>query len=188
MKKAGGALVDQPRPHSPAAEAGIKVGDVITAVDGQPIKDPRTLVQTVGNEAPGTHVKLTVLRDNETKTVDLTLGEMPRQQETSAATQQNAPPAKGESGLGLNLAPARDISGAGDKGVVVLGVDQGSAAAENGMQTGDVIVSVSGKPVSRPADVRQAIDRSRSEGKQAVLMRVQSQNGTRFVAIPIGRG
>jgi serine protease Do len=42
--------------------------------------------------------------------------------------------------------------------------------------------------VSRPADVRQAIDRSRSEGKQAVLMRVQSQNGTRFVAIPIGRG
>ncbi len=189
MKKAGGALVDEPRPHSPAADAGIKMGDVITEVDGQPIKDPRTLVQKVANEAPGTHVKLTVLRNNETKTVDLTLGEMPRQQQTSAATQQqNTPQSKNQGGLGLNLAPAHDISGAGDKGVVVLGVDAGSTAAENGMQTGDVIVSVSGKPVNRPADVRQAIERSRSEGKQAVLMRVQNQNGTRFVAIPTGKG
>jgi serine protease Do len=193
MKKAEGALVDQPRPHSPAADAGIKVGDVITAVDDQPIKDPRTLVQKIADAAPGTHVRLAVLRNSEAQTVDLTLGEMPRQQQANASTQENAPQqnaqqSKGETGLGLDLAPAQSISGAGDKGVVVLGVDPGSPAAENGMQTGDIIMSVSGKSVSRPADVRQAIERSRSEGKQAVLMRVQTQNGTRFVAIPTGKG
>jgi serine protease Do len=190
MKKAEGTLVDQPEPHSPAADAGIQAGDIITEVDGQLIKDPRVLVQKISNDAPGTHVKLTVLHNKETKTVDVTLAEMPRHQETTASTQQNqnVPANKGESALGLSLAPAQDISGAGDKGVVVLGVDPGSPAADNGMQTGDVILMVSGKPVSRPADVRQAIEASRSEGKQAVLMRVQSQNGTRFIAIPIGRG
>jgi serine protease Do len=190
MKKAEGALVDQPRPHGPAAEAGIKVGDVITEVDGQPIKDPRTLVQKITNDAPGTQIKLTVLRKNESKTVGVTLAEMPRQKQASASTQegQNELQNKRESALGLSLAPAQDISGAGDKGVVVLGVDPASPAANSGIQTGDVILSVSGKPVNRPADVRQAIDRSRAEGKQAVLMRVQNQNGKRFVAISVGSG
>jgi serine protease Do len=190
MKRAEGALVDQPSPHSPAAEAGIKAGDVITEVDGQPIKDPRTLVQKITNDAPGTRIKLTVLRDNESKTVDLTLAEMPRQEQASAAPQQTEkePHQKRESALGLSLAPAQDISGAGDKGVVVLGVDPDSPAASNGMQTGDVILTVSGKPVNQPADVRQAIDQSRATGKQAVLMRVQSQKGTRFVAVPVGSG
>jgi serine protease Do len=190
MKRAEGALVDQPRPHSPAGDAGIEVGDVITEVDGQPIKDPRTLVQKITNDAPGTHIKVTVLRNNETKTFDLMLAEMPQQQEANASTHQsqNAPRSRGNAGFGLKLAPAQDISGAGDKGVVILGVDPGSPAAENGIQTGDVILSVSGKPVDRPADVQRAIDRSRAEGKQAVLMRVQSQNGTRFVAIPVGSG
>jgi serine protease Do len=56
------------------------------------------------------------------------------------------------------------------------------------MQTGDVILSVSGKGVNHPTDVREAIDRSRSEGKQAVLMRVHSHKGTRFVAISFGSG
>jgi serine protease Do len=190
MKKAEGALVDQPRPHSPAAEAGIKAGDVITEVDGQPLKDSRALVQKLTNDAPGTRIKLTVLHNNESKTVDVTLAEMPRQEQANAAKQpsQKAPQNKHESALGLSLAPAQDISGAGDKGVVVLGVDPASPAANNGIQTGDVILSVSGKPVNRPADVRQAFDRSRAEGKQAVLVRVQSQNGTHFVAIPVGSG
>jgi serine protease Do len=190
MKKAEGALVDEPQPKSPAADAGLKAGDVITEIDGQPIKDPRTLVQKITDDAPGTHVKLTLLRDNETKTVEVTLAEMPRSQEATASTRQNenTPENGRETGLGLRLAPAQDISGAGDKGVVVLGVDPGSLAADNGMQTGDVILTVSGKPVNRPADVRQAVERSRAQGKQAVLMRVQTQNGTRFVAIPTGRG
>ena len=190
MKKAEGALVDQPQPHSPAAEAGIRVGDVITEVNGQPINDPNSLVQKITNDAPGTHIKLTVLRNNESKTVDMTLAEMPRQEHTSATTQQsqNGSQNSRESALGLSLAPAQDISGAGDKGVVVLGVDPASPAAENGLQTGDVILSVSGKPVNQPADVRQAIDRLLAQGKQAVLMRVQTQNGTRFVAIPVGSG
>jgi serine protease Do len=190
MKKAEGALVDQSRPHAPAAEAGIKEGDVITEIDGQPIKDPRTLVQKISGETPGKRIKLTVLHDNESKIVDVTLSEMPRRDEASTSTpeDQNKPQNTRESALGLSLAPARDISGAGDRGVVVIGVDPASPAANNGMQSGDLILSVSGKSVDRPADVREAIHRLRAEGKQAALMRVQRQDGTRFVAIPFGNG
>jgi serine protease Do len=191
MKKAEGALVDQPSPHGPAADAGIKVGDVITGIDEQPVKDPRTLIQKISNDKPGTHIKLTVLHNSESKTVEVTLAEMPRQ-EKAASTQesqnQNKPRTAREPALGMSLAAAQEISGAGDKGVVVLGVDPASPAAENGIQTGDVILSVSGKRVNRPTEVRDAIDHSRAEGKQAVLMRVESQNGTRFVAIPVGSG
>ena len=190
MKKAAGALVDEPTSRGPAAKAGITAGDVITGINGQPIKDTRSLVQRIANDAPGAQIKVTVLRDSESKTIDVTLAEMPRQERTAASTEENQdkPQTTRKSDLGMSLAPAEDISGAGDKGVVVLGIDPASPATENGMQTGDVILSVSGKGVNHPTDVREAIDRSRSAGKQAVLMRVHSHKGTRFVAIPFGSG
>jgi len=77
LKKAEGALVDQPQPNSPAAQAGIAAGDVITAIDGKPVKDSRELARTIGMMAPKSSVKLTLLRDRAVKTLDVTLGTMP---------------------------------------------------------------------------------------------------------------
>src|SRR4249920_1895262 len=81
LKKAEGALVAEPQPDSPAAKSGIAAGDVITSVDGNPVKDARDLAKRIGAMAPKTSVKLTVLHKGSEKTVNLTLGELPNTKE-----------------------------------------------------------------------------------------------------------
>jgi serine protease Do len=183
LKKAEGALVDQPQPDSPAAKVGIEVGDVITAVNGAPVKDARTLAQKIASEAPGTSVQLTVWHDGQTKTIVLAVAAMPKHQQVDEQEQER--PAS-ELHLGLSLAPAQDVAGSGDKGVVVTGEDPNGPAAQNGMQIGDVIIEAGEKTVETPSDVRDAINRTRSEGKHAILMRVKTTQGTSFLAVPIG--
>jgi serine protease Do len=90
--------------------------------------------------------------------------------------------------LGLTLAPAARVAGAGVEGVVVTGVDSTSVAADHGFSTGDVILEVAGKSVSTPADVRDVVASARTEGKRSVLIRVKKGDNTRFVALPVGRG
>jgi serine protease Do len=187
LKKAEGALVAEPQAGSPAAKAGIEPGDVITAVDGTPIKDSRELARQVGGMTPGTTVKFDVTRKGESKTVSLTLGQMPREQQANAGQESSKPAASGTH-LGLALAPARDVQGAGDNGVVVLGVQADSTAAEHGFQTGDVILDVGGQAVGTVADVRNAVTAAQDHGKHDVLMRVRTPQGTRFVALPLGNG
>jgi serine protease Do len=84
MKKAQGALVDEPQADSPAAKAGIKSGDVITAVDGTTVKDARELARTIGMMPPNTSVKLDVLRNGGITTLAVTLGQMPNEKEANA--------------------------------------------------------------------------------------------------------
>ena len=83
--------------------------------------------------------------------------------------------------LGLSLAP-----GGSEPGVVIAEVDPSGPAADFGFRPGDVILDVSGKAVATPGDVRKALGEARAEGKHSVLMRVKSEQGTRFVAIPLG--
>lgn len=85
MKQADGALVATPEPNGPAAKAGIHPGDVITAVNGNAVKDPRQLAQEVAGMAPGTAVKLDVLSQGRSKTITLTLGDMPQQSQNPPA-------------------------------------------------------------------------------------------------------
>ena len=77
LKQAQGALVSDPQKDGPAAKAGVASGDVITAVNGQSIKDARELARVIGNLAPGSAVKLDMLRSGKSKVVDLTLGQLP---------------------------------------------------------------------------------------------------------------
>ena len=191
LKKAEGALVAEPQADSPASKAGIEAGDVITAVDGQQVKDARDLARKIGAMAPNSSVKLSVLHKGSEKTVTLTLGKMPNAQEANNAPNSNnnensdtADLAK----LGLTLAPASRVAGAGSEGVVVTGVDSSGVAADHGFTTGDVILEVAGKSVSTPADVRKTIASVRGEGKHTVLVRVKSGDNIRFVALPVGNG
>jgi serine protease Do len=186
LKKAEGALVAEPQPNSPAAKAGIVAGDVITAVNGTPVKGSRELAREVGTLAPGTSVKLDLLHQGASKSVTLTLGEMPREQQAKATEQEK--PAQNEPHLGLALAPANEVSGAGSEGVAVVGVEPGSPAAEHGLKTGDVILQVGGKAVSSVPDVRSALDAAHTQGKHDVLMRVKTADGMRFVAMPLANG
>jgi serine protease Do len=187
LKKAEGALVAEPQPNSPAVKAGIEAGDVITAVDGKEVKDARDLAKKIGALAPKTSVKLSILHKGEVKTITLTLGEMPNSKEANAKPSEpdsNVDLAK----LGLTLAPANRVAGAGSEGVVVTGVDSSGVAADHGFSTGDVILQVAGKTVSTPADVRKVIASARTDGKHTVLVRVKTGDNTRFVALPVGKG
>ena len=187
LKKAEGALVSEPQANSPAQKAGIEAGDVITSVDGKAVKDVRDLAKKIGAMAPRASVKLTVLHKGSEKAVTLTLGEMPNTKEARAGSEGNDNGADlGK--LGLTLAPAARVAGAGAEGVVVTGVDSTGVAADHGFSTGDVILEVAGKSVSTPADVRDVVAGARTEGKRSVLIRVKKGDNTRFVALPVGRG
>src|SRR3954464_14799515 len=86
MKKAEGALVAEPQANGPAAKAGIESGDVITAVNGEPVKDAKELARTIGGLAPGNAVKLNVLQKGQDKVINLTLGQLPNSVEAKADT------------------------------------------------------------------------------------------------------
>jgi serine protease Do len=188
LKKAGGALVAEAQTGGPAAKAGIESGVVITSVDGTPINDARDLARKIGSMTPGATVKLGVLEKGSEKTVTLTLGELPNQREARASSQDTDPQGSDVGRLGLTLAPASSVAGAGSQGVVVTAIDPNGAAADLGFKTGDVILDVAGKGVAAPADVRKALADARGVGKRNVLMRVKSGEGTKFVAMPLGRG
>jgi serine protease Do len=184
MKKPGGALVAEPQKDGPAMKAGIQAGDVIANVDGNDVIDARDLARKIGGMAPGTTVKLGVLRNGAEKGVSLTLGELPNTREAKADTEQGAKKKENsnEPRLGLSLAPADGK----EKGVVVAEVDPSGPAADFGFKAGDVILEVAGKAVSTPDELRKALGNARAEGKHSVLMRVKSEQGTRYVAIPLG--
>ncbi|KRQ94369.1 Do family serine endopeptidase [Bradyrhizobium valentinum] len=185
MKKVEGAMVDEPQNGSPAAKAGVHSGDVVTALNGTPIKDSRDLSRKVAALAPGSSVKLDILRNGESKTLIVTLGELPNRKQADAGNREARPDSRSPH-IGLRLAPATEVAGSGGKGVVVTGVDPEGSAAEHGFQSGDVIVDVGGKAVGDASDVRNALSEAKSQGKHAVLMRVKTADTMKFVALPIG--
>jgi serine protease Do len=185
MKQAQGAIVDGAQAGSPAAKAGLQPGDVITAVNGSNVKDARDLARQIAMLAPDSSVKLDVLRQGASRSVSVTLGRMPEQQQANAGNTQQQP-TNGVPHLGLRVAPAADVDGAGGQGVVVTGVDPDGPAAEIGFKTGNVILDVGGKPVASGADVAKALREAKAQGKHDVLMRVKSGNATQFVAVPLG--
>jgi serine protease Do len=191
MKKAEGALVAEPQANGPAAKAGIQSGDVITAVNGEAVKDARELARTIGGLAPGNAVKLNVLQKGQDKVINLTLGQLPNTIEAKANVEEDKGTTKkgvDVPKLGLTVAPANSVAGAGKEGVVVTEVDPKSAAAERGFKEGDVILEVGGKSVGTAGEVREAIDAARTDNKNSVLMRVKSGGSSRFVAVPLAKG
>ncbi len=186
LKTAEGAIVNEPQSGSPAAKAGIATGDVITAINGAPVKDARDLARKIGAMAPGTSVKLTLLHKSELKTMDLALGKMPSEQQAKADTGSDTS-ANGLPRLGLTLAPANEVAGSGGQGVAVVAADPNGPAAERGVKTGDVILDVGGKAVTNAADVRKALTDAQTAGKHSILMRVKTAEATRFIALPIGK-
>ena len=186
LKQAAGALVTEPQSGSPAAKAGVKAGDVVVSIDGGAIKDSRELAQKVGTMSPGSSVKLGLIRDGKEQTVSVTLAQMPNQQQAQAGS-ETPDQSQSTPHLGLSLAPAR-TTGAGSQGVVVTAVDPDGPAAEQGIKTGDVITNVGGTTVSSPSDVQKQLAQLQKAGKHSVLMRVKSEQGTHYVALPLATG
>jgi serine protease Do len=189
LKQTEGALVAEPQKDGPAAKAGVASGDVITAVNGQSIKDARELARVIGGFAPGSDVKLDMLRNGKSKTVSLTLGKLPNAKEAKADIDSDS---KGSTTdvprLGMTVAPAGEVEGAGKQGVVVTNVDPKSAAADRGFKKGDVILEVAGKSVATPGEVREALEAARTDKKSSALIRLRSGDASRYVAVPLASG
>jgi serine protease Do len=191
LKNQEGALVAEPQSGSPAAKAGIEAGDLIMAVNGTAIKDARELARQISSMAPGTSVKLTILHKAADKwaekSVTLTLGQLPNEREAKAEIGRGNPGGTEVPRLGFTLAPAGQVAGSGNEGVVVTDLDPNGLAAEHGFKTGDVILEVAGRKVGNPNEVRDAFRDAQRDGKRTVLMRVKSGEGTKYVAVRLGK-
>ena len=182
LKDAKGALVSKTEKNSPAAEAGLKDGDVIASVNGEAVADSHDLARKIAALGPNKPAELAIIRNGSPETVKVTLGSLPDGKQASAdASEQGSKDAMAK--YGMTLAPAREVDGAGKTGVVVADIDPNGAAAQKGIQTGDVILEVAGKPVSRPSEVASAIEAAKADGKKSVLMRVKTADGARYVAL-----
>ncbi len=144
IKDVRGVLISGVTPGSPADHAGIKTGDIVTAIDGQPTNDPNELRNRIAGSAPGTQVALTLQRDGKELQVKATLSELTPQE---AQTKQSGSDQDGGEGgpLGLSVQPLTPDDAAqlglskATHGLVVQSMDPSGPAAESGIQAGDVI-------------------------------------------------
>jgi serine protease Do len=180
MTKAVGAVVTQVEPNSPGAKAGLKVGDVITKIDGRDVSDAGQLQVEVGQQQPGTTLHLDVMRDGKSISVPVTVQELgnTKNGEESASN----PEGKARWGLGLSdlNSDVRDQLQAPTEvqGAVVARVQPGSPADNAGIATGDIIQSVNRKPVKSAQDVQQAL--SKVQNGQDALVLIWSQGSNTF--------
>ncbi|MBV9653479.1 MAG: trypsin-like peptidase domain-containing protein [Acetobacteraceae bacterium] len=195
LKGHNGALIAGVQPDSPAAKAGLEPGDVISAVNGETVKDPRDLAVDVANLKPGTEAKIDFLRDGEAQAAQATVTQLPAENQTANAGGTGG---EGEHGgqpkLGLALAPiSPDMRGEldlpdGTKGAVVAQVQPGSPAEQAGIRPGDVIVGVGGKAVGSPSEAVRAIRSATAKTDAVVALRVIRDGRPAFIAVSPSQG
>ncbi|HYJ58880.1 MAG TPA: Do family serine endopeptidase [Methyloceanibacter sp.] len=191
MAEAKGAMITKVTEDGPAAKEDLKPGDVIVEVNGDKIDDSRDLARKIAELQPNTDVKLAIMRYGDTRQVTMKLGTFPSSKKLAALEPEKQPDAGQQmKDLGLSLAPAAKIPGAGEEGVVITEVDPASDAADKGLKPGDVILQVAGVDVANPSDVASGVKKAMDSAKTdkdtvKVLMQVKSGDQTRFVALSL---
>jgi serine protease Do len=197
IKENTGALVAAITPDSPAAAAGIRVGDVVTRFDGKEVTTMRGLPRLVAQAQIGKTVDVEILRKNERLTRQVMIGRLPEDSDKPEAEKKeersDAPPtADSRMVAGLRLAPMNEDLrkrygfDAKAKGVIVVEIDPQGAASKKNIRVGDLIVEAAQEPVATVADVQKAVERVRRSGRKSILFRVEDAKGDlRFVAVPL---
>ena len=199
-----GEIVGTVEPSGPAAKAGVKVGDVVTRVNGQAVTPDQSLSYLVANSSPGTAVRLDVIRDGRPLTLNAAAGTRPAEDklagfksegdddgdgipdgDTSGAGQMS----KGSLGISVQPLTPQIAQAVGVdstvQGVVVTGVDDSSDAAQK-LKRGDVIQSVNSTPVRTGADIARAVAAAKAAGRPQVLLLVARARGNSgFIAVKI---
>jgi len=177
---AAGAVVTEVEPDSPGAKAGLKIGDVITQVDGKKVNDAGELQVMISGKKPGTKTELTVLRDGKDMTVPVTLEAMGNRKGDVSAKGEGQ--GKMRWGIGVSdLTPEvrQQIQGPSNlHGAVIEHVQPGSSADNAGLRSGDVILEVNRHEVKSAEEVQQALS-SVPKGQDALLL-VWSNGGNTF--------
>ena len=182
FNQSGGVLIGDVSANTPAANAGLKKGDVIVKLNGQAESDSNDLRNTISQMSPGTQVKLDIWRDGKVQPFTVTLGELPKDKET---TENSDDSSSGEiQGIDVqDLTP--EISQqlnlpSGTHGVVVTSVDPASAAAAAGINRGDLIQEINHKPVTSASQYKQLM--SGASG-QPILLLINRGGITSFVVV-----
>jgi len=181
LAEARGALVGSVTADGPAGHAGVQKGDVIVAIDGRPVKDAQALRLGVAQMAPGTEVKLGILRDGRQKEIAVKLAELPERGQAMAESGAAKGPLSGIQVEALTPQIARQLGiDPATRGVVVSNVAEASPAADAGLRRGDVIEEVGRKPVASVAEFQRA---ARAAGQGSVLLLVNRGGNTSYLVI-----
>lgn len=187
LKEKNGILVSGVKAGSAAEKAGIKRGDIITAINGEKLEDSNALRNKVAGTPPGTAIKLTVVRDGKEQELSATLdefniGDAPGSPDNKGDDKNGA----GQGGkLGLSLEPvtpqiAKQLGLDSAEGLVISDIDPSGPAAEAGLTRGDVILEVNKKAVNSVADVKSALGDTTD---RPVLLLVSRRGSTSYVTI-----
>jgi serine protease Do len=182
LKQGGGVLVGDVAPNTPAANAGLKKGDVILQLNGETVDAPNQLQVQIAQFAPGTNVKLQIWRNGGTQDVSLKLAELDEHDDKQVSAEATgATLLEGIQVQDLTSDIAQQLSlPAGTRGVVVSSVDPSSPAAASGLSQGDVIQEVNHKSITNTSDYQQAMA---GANKQPVLLLVNNRGVTRYVVV-----
>lgn len=188
MSEARGVIVNSVQSGSAAERAGLRQGDIITAINDSPVSDTNAFRNRVASSGPGSEVTLTVLRDEKEQKIRATLGEFTEQTAREENQSEGGPnPRSGGGGkLGISVEPLTpDIAQElqlkpGTTGVVVNSVDPAGPAVEAGIQRGDVIQEVNRQPVKSAEDLRAAIEKN---GAKPSLLLLNRRGQTVFLAV-----
>jgi serine protease Do len=189
LKDTTGVLVSEVFKGGAAEKAGLKRGDIITAVNGEKIEDSNVFRNKIAGATPGSEVKLTIYRDGKEQEVTATLDEF--SDKTASSRNPNgqdddqSAPEKESGRLGLSLQPitpqvARQLNLSSDEGLVVTDLDPTGPAAEAGLARGDVIMEMNKQPVSSVQDVQSILDKS---GSKPILLLVARQGRTIYLTV-----
>ncbi|HEY1996480.1 DegQ family serine endoprotease [Paraburkholderia sp.] len=179
MQKPNGALVSSVDPNGPAAKAGLQPGDVITSVNGVPVTDSESLPSQIASLAPGSTANVQVWRDKASKDIKVTIGSL---SDAKVASNDKAPPElQGRLGVAVRpLTPDEKSSASVSHGLLV---QQAGGPAENaGIQPGDVILAVNGRPVSSVEQLKQMI----AQAGNSIALLIQRDNSQIFVPVDLG--
>ncbi len=202
LPKDRGEIVRSVQPGEPAQRAGIQQGDVIVRVNGQEVNPDQTVSYLIANTTVGSRVPVEIIRDGRRQTIAVMVGQRPTEEQLARqlgvdgqgeGTPNGAPGAAPQQLLGLSLQPLTPaLAQAANlppnaRGVIITAVDPASDAAEEGLQRGDLIMSVNRQPVTTPAQVAAAVDAARRARRTSVLLLVKRGGGPEaFVGVEIG--
>ena len=184
-KDTKGVLISDVVPDSPAAKAGLKPGDILLEFQGKKMEGPADLQKAVGLAEPGQEAKTKIWRDQSERTVDITIGEAPDDREAQQRPSRATP-----SALGLDVRPitpdvARQLNLKSTEGVIVARVEEGSPAAESGIQRGDVIREINRQRVRSMADYERLTKDVKDGDRLTVLL--QRGPMSLYVAFTVSR-
>jgi serine protease Do len=198
IPKNQGELIRAVTPGGPAARAGIQQGDVVVAVNNQPVTPDQSLAYLVSQQPVGARVPITVVREGQRRTVTVTVGERPSEEELArqggagedanpmtapTEQQQSTSQRSARESLGVtvqtltpDIARSLRLADPSIRGVVVSAVNPNSDAAAKGIQVGDIILSINQRPTRTPEEAAAAVTAARAAGRKSVLLLVRRGN------------